>query len=168
MHRRRPVPQSSGYVITRAPVAPEPLIDRVYDYADTFAISLDEADAHTAEEWVRAALAHAAPAVLATIRFVHGRIARFSLSSAPDSVLGWRTLSSSRDAFHIATQGPLLRAEIVTRRTSPTTATLTTFLFYERRATRLLWLLIGPLHRRIAPYLLAGAADSLTRSAEAS
>ena len=166
MATRRPA--RSGHSVTRVPVPAEPLIGgRAYDYADTFAVHLEEPDAHTAEEWVRAALERSAPAILATIRFVHGRVAKFSLSDDPDNVLGWKPVSSSRDAFHIATEGPVLRAEIVSRRTSPTSATLTTFLFYERPRTRLLWLVIGPLHRRSAPYLLGRAASHLTRSAGA-
>jgi hypothetical protein len=152
------------YRVSRIPVVPEPLVDGAYDYADSFELRLRQPDAHTAEEWVRAALQNAAPAVRRLVRFVHGRVAKFPLSTAPDSVLGWEPVASTRDVFHIATAGPVLRAEIVARRTSPTTATITTFLFYRRRSTRLLWLVIGPLHRRVAPYLLTRAASRLTRS----
>ena len=76
-------------------------------------------------------------------------------------------MSSTRDAFHMQTRGPALRAEIVLRRGSDTTATVTTFLFHGRRSARLLWLVVGPLHRRIAPNLLARAADHVTRTPRA-
>ena len=151
------------YSVRRIDVAPEPWVRDGYDYADSFELRLEEPDAHSAEEWMRAAVDRAAPPVRELIRFVHARIARFALSTEPYSVLGWETVSSTPDAFHVETRGPLLRAEIVARRTSDRTATVTTFLFYERKATAALWLLVGPLHRRIAPYLLGRAAADLTR-----
>lgn len=151
-----------GYQVRRVPVASEPLVEGTYDYADSFELRLEQSDTHTAEQWVRTALEQAAPGVRGLVRFVHGRVAKFGLDSSPHSVLGWRTVASTRDVFHLAAAGPVLRAEIVARRTSPVTATLTTFLFYERRRTRLLWLVVGPLHRRVAPYLLTRAASRLT------
>lgn len=57
----------------------------------------------------------------------------------------------------------MLRGDIVARRKSPTTAGFSTYLFYHRPVTRLLWVVIGPLHRAIAPYLLARAASTLTQ-----
>ena len=134
---------------------------------DAEADGCQQPDSHSAEEWMRAALEQSAPAVRGIIRFVHSRVAGFELSTEPGSLLGWRTVSSTPDILHIATEGPVLRAEIVCRRGSPTTATVTTFLFYGRRRTRLLWLVIGPLHRRIAPYLLGRAASHLTRADQA-
>ncbi len=155
--------EARPYTVSRIEVPPEPWVQSGYDYADTFELRLTHPDDHTVEEWVRAALENAAPGVRGLIRFVHARVARFSLSHEPHSVLGWETVSSTRDAFHIETRGPLLGAEIVARRTSDVTASITTFLYYRRRSTGLLWLVIGPLHRRIAPYLLARAATHLTR-----
>lgn len=151
------------YTVSRVPVAPEPWVQPDYDYADSFELRLAHPDRHSAQEWVRAAREHAAPAVRALVGFVHGRLANSSRSTDPHSVLGWETVSSTHDAFHMQMRGPALRAEIVARRTCDTTATLTTFLFYTRSRTRLLWLLIGPLHRRVVPYLLRRAASHLTR-----
>ncbi len=153
--------EARAYSVSRIEVPPEPWVQSGYNDADAFELRLTHPDDHTAEEWVRVALESAAPGVRGLIRFVHGRVARFSLSNEPRSVQGWETVSSTADAFHIKTRGPALRAEIVARRTSATTASITTFLFYRRRSTRLLWLLIGPLHRRIVPYLLARAAAHL-------
>ena len=151
------------YRVRRVAVAPEPLVDGGFDYADSFEVRLARPDTHPAEQWARACVAQAAPAVRGLIRFVHGRVAGFALDDDPDAVLGWQTVSSSPDAHHLRAAGPVLRAEIVARRTSDRTATMTTFLFYRRRRTRLLWLLVGPLHRAIAPYLLRRAAAHLTR-----
>ena len=150
------------YSVSRVPVLPEPWVQAGYRYADSFELRLVEPDDHSAEEWMRTAVDHAAPWVLAVIRFVHARFLRFSLSTEANSVLGWDTVSSAADAFHIETKGPAFRAEIVLRRRSGTTASVTTFLFHDRRTTALLWLVVGPLHRRIAPYLMARAAEQLT------
>jgi len=151
----------ASYHVSRVPVPPEPWVEAGYDYADCFELRLAEPDNHTAEQWVRAALEQASPAIRGIIQFVHGRLARFRLSSDPHSVLGWEPVATTRDA--IQARGPALRAEILVRRNSATTATFTTFLFYKRKRTGLLWVAIGPLHRRIAPYLLARAASHLTR-----
>jgi hypothetical protein len=150
------------YTVGRIEVAPEPLVDAGYDYADSFQARLARPDAHTAEQWARTCLEEAAPAVRRLVRFVHGRVARFELSADPSSVLGWQVLSSTPEALHLRTEGPMLRAEIVARRTSATTSGFSTYLFYKRPATRLLWIAIGPLHRTVAPYLLSRAAAALT------
>jgi hypothetical protein len=102
--------------------------------------------------------------VRALIRFVHAHVIRFELSAGPDAILGWRVALSEPDVLHLRTAGPLLRADIVARRTSPTTAALATFLQYEHAAAPVLWRVIGPLHRTIAPYLLRRAAASLTEA----
>lgn len=152
-----------GHTTRRIPVPPEPLLaGERPDYADTFELTLEQPDGHSAEQWMRAALEQTAPGIRRLIRFVHARVIRFSSSTEPGSLLGWRTLLSSRDVLHIVTGGPVLRAQIVARRGSETTATISTFLFYERRSAPAIWLLVGPLHRRIAPYLLRRAAAHLT------
>ena len=161
------MPDATPYRVRRIPVAPEPQVTDACSYADSFELRVAHPDSHTAEQWVRAALGQAGPGVRSVIRFAHGRVARFALSTEPNSILGWRTVSSTPEALHIRTEGPLLRAEIVARRTTPTTMTLTTFLFYRRRRTRFIWLLMGPAHRRIAPSLLARAAKRLTLPADA-
>ena len=148
----------------RVAVAAEPLLgDAAYDYADAFEVRLDQPDTHTAEQWVRTALEESPAVVVGLVRFVHARIAGFQPSSAPGNVLGWQVASTSADTFHIRTSGRLLRAEIVARRTSPTVAGFSTYLFYEKPITRVVWAFIGPLHRLIAPYLLRRAASSLTK-----
>jgi hypothetical protein len=49
-------------------------------------------------------------------------------------------------------------AAIIGRRPDATTTTLTTCLAYERPMPARVWRAVGPLHRRIAPYLLDRAA----------
>jgi hypothetical protein len=154
---------AARYRTRRIPVAPEPLVSGAYDYADSFQVELHRADAHTAEEWVRTGLEGSGAAVRGLIRLVHARVARFALTSEPGNVLGWRVVHAERDVVHLRTAGPLLRAEIVARRSSPTVQGFTTFLFYRHRRTALLWAVIGPLHRFIAPLLLRRAAATLSR-----
>lgn len=153
--------EKQTYSVSKVPVLPEPWVEEGYRYADAYELRLAEPDHHSAEEWMRTAIDQAAPWVRWIVRFVHARVLRFSLSREPNSVLGWDTVSSVPEAFHIETRGPAFRAEIVMRRGSDTTATVTTFLFHDRRSTALLWLVVGPLHRRIAPYLIARAASQL-------
>src|SRR4051794_37960059 len=121
---------ADGYRVGRVAVAPEPMVPESYDYADSFELRLEQPDAHTAEEWVRAGLEQS-EATLALIRFVHARVLRFELYA--DGILGWQLVSSTAEAVHLRTGGPLLRAEIVARRTSDTTATFSTFLYYQPR-----------------------------------
>ena len=158
-----------AFRVSRVPVAPEPLLGGArYDYADAFEVRLDRPDTHPAEVWLRTGLEESPAAVRRLILLVHRHVARFDLGPADaDHVLGWHIAQSSQDVCHLQAGGPLLRAHIVARRTSPTTSTLTTFLLYERRQMRLLWLVVGPLHRAIAPFLLRRAAAALTASASA-
>src|SRR6476659_10207771 len=118
------------YRVERVDVAPEPMVAATYDYADSFEIRLAQPDAHTAEEWVSAGLSQSGPAVRGLIRFVHARIARFELRD--DGILGWDVVTSTADVLHLRTEGPLLRAEIVARRTSETVAGFSTFLYFKR------------------------------------
>ena len=155
----------------RVPVATnEPLVagDR-FDYADAFEIRVREPDARSAEHFVRAALEHAPGSVRRTIRSVHRYVLglRPDPRSSPDHLLGWKIVTSEHDVFHLEAESAVLRGVLVLRRADPTCAVITTYLFYKRPATaRALWRIIGPLHRRIAPYLMeraaaiAGAAES--------
>src|SRR5438874_3668064 len=116
--------------VSRCAVAPEPLVDGArHDYADTFEVRLDQPDTHTAEQWVRAALEQASPAVRSLIQFVHRRVAGFHLGPDSDAehILGWRIVASQPDALHIETSGPLLQAAIVVRSWSSTLKTFSTF-----------------------------------------
>jgi hypothetical protein len=146
----------------RAVPAEEPLIgtDR-YDYADTFEVRMPEPDARSAEEVARAALEQAPRAVRWIIHSVHRYVVRFRLgpSSSRTHVIGWKIVSSQPEAIVLETASPLVRAVIVARRTDPTVAVATTYLFFARpTAARIVWAVVGPLHRRIAPYLLERAA----------
>jgi hypothetical protein len=147
--------------VCRRPVPPEPLVAGIPSYADSFELRVPQPEHHSAEEWVRTGLEQ--PLLRRLIVLVHRHVLRFELGPQGDAlhILGWRIVSSTADVLKLETGGPLMRAVIVARRTSPTTAIASTFVFYERPATAHLWRLVGPLHRRVAPYLLKRAARTL-------
>ena len=64
------------------------------------------------------------------------------------------------EVIHIEASSPLLRGVIVVRRVEPMCVVLTTFVFYQRPVTRIVWALAGSLHRRVVPYLLMKAASA--------
>jgi hypothetical protein len=145
----------------RRDVAPDPDVD--YDYADAFEIELADADRRTPEQLFRAALerARSAPPL---IPLVHKHVLRFHLGplTSPDHLFGWRIVASEPDLIRLEAQGPLMRGIIIGRRVFPSTAVLTTYVIYvQRMRGRVIWALVGPLHRMIAPYLLeCGAIPS--------
>jgi hypothetical protein len=153
--------QDGGHRTRRIAVPTEPRVGE-HDYADAFELVLDGPDPHTAEEWVRQGLEGSPAPVRGLIRFVHARLIRFELRDGPGTVLGWQVVLSEPDLFHLHAEGPLLRADLVARRTSPSTVVLGTFVSYRHARAPMLWRAIGPLHRAIAPYLLRRAATSLT------
>ena len=131
------------------------------DYADAFEVRLHEPDDRSAEEWIRAGLEGAPAAVRRTIVVVHRHVLRFRLGplTAPDRILGWRVAESTPDVVRLEAESPLLRAVLVGRRIDDRATRLTTLLFFVRPTVmRAVWTLVGPLHRRIAPFLLSRAA----------
>jgi hypothetical protein len=154
----------------RVPVdSDEPLIGSdQYDYADAFEIRLREPDARSAEQFARCALEQLPLPVRWTIRIAHRHALRLRLGprSSPDHLLGWKILTSRPEVLHLEAVSPLLgRGVLVARKVDPTRVVLTTYLFHTRRPApaRVVWNIAGPLHRRIAPYLLERAAATANR-----
>jgi hypothetical protein len=82
--------------------------------------------------------------------------------SSPAYVLGWEIAHSGPDAVHLRASSPIMRASIVADRVEPTLVSLTTYLYFERpRTARSLWAIVGPIHRRVARYLMERAATRL-------
>jgi hypothetical protein len=158
----------SRFRVSRRPAEAEALLDGVaYDYADSFEVRLEHPDTHSAEQWARAALEDSPSAMRRLIVVVHVHVLRFRLGpdSDADHILGWPIVTAEREVVRVETAGPLLRGTIILRRTSPTRAAVTTCLFYQRPAARLMWVAVGPLHRRVSSYLLRRAADSMAQTA---
>ena len=148
--------------VRRADVADEPLLggDR-YDYADAFEARVAGPDNRSAEQWVRSGLEQAPWAIRLGVVVVHRFVIGFRLGprSSPDHVLGWRIVTSQHDLVQLEAVSPLGRGVMVARRPDETTAVLTTFLFRTRPVlASLVWAIVGPVHRRAAPYLMRRAA----------
>lgn len=145
----------------RVPVTEEKLrgIGR-YDYADAFEVRVPDPDQRSAEQWLRCGFGQAPPALRWTIVVAHRHVLGFRLApvSSPDHVVGWTVVDAQPDVIHLEAASPLLSAAMVGRRANATTTTLTTCLTYERPRAAQVWRMLGPLHRRIAPYLLNRAA----------
>ncbi|MDQ4143048.1 MAG: DUF2867 domain-containing protein [Actinomycetota bacterium] len=152
----------------RVPVATEEhlLGPGAYDYADAFQIEIDERDPRSAEQLARDTLEQAPRLVRSVIRIAHRYVLRFRLGppASPDHVLGWEILRSEPQLAHVEATSSLLRAAIVGRRTGAS-STVTTYLFFRRPAARVLFKVVGPVHRRITPYLLERAAATARRTA---
>ena len=141
----------------------EPLVgaDR-YDYADAFEIQLDESDARSAEEFARCALEDAPPLVRGVVSIAHRYLLRLRLGPRSSSgyVFGWKIRTSEPDVIVLEAVSPWLgRGVIVGRRPDRARTVITTYIFFARPAVaRVLWAIAGPLHRRVAVYLLEHAA----------
>jgi len=145
-----------------APAAQSPVGDR-YDYADAFEIRLKAPDERPAEEWMRCGLERAPLPLRWTILVAHRFALRFHLGarSSPDHVLGWQVVTSEPDLAHLRASGPLMRGDLVARRDHPDEMVLLSYLTFSRPLpARLIWAAVGPIHRRIAPYLLERAAEA--------
>jgi hypothetical protein len=135
---------------------------RTPDYCDSFTIGRASSDARTAEDWHRAAF-EGSPAV-----FRHGLPVawrtllglRMGPRPSPDHVLGWRRVSAEPDLAVYATQGTVAEANLVLR-LEPNRAVLTTFVhFTKRRLGESIFVVAGPIHRAIIPFLLDRAGES--------
>jgi hypothetical protein len=147
----------------RRTASSEPLAGHhMHDYADRFEVPLSADDDRTAEQVFRAGLERAPTAMRWTIFLAHRHILRFRLgpASSPTHVLGWQIVTVEPDAIQLEASGPLIRGVLVARRAPAGTATLDTFVYYRRPAARLVWACVSPLHRAVAPYLLARAASA--------
>ena len=132
------------------------------DYADAFEVPLRESDSRSPEAFARAALEDAPWLVREAVWVAHRYVLRLRLAprSSPAHLRGWTIVTSKPDVMQLEAISPLLgRGVIVGRRPDPTRAVLTTYIFFTRPAVaRVLWAAIGPLHRRVAPFLLERAA----------
>jgi hypothetical protein len=121
---------------------------RRYDYADAFEVRLPEPDPYPPETWVRAGL-EATPGV------VQWLVNLLDLGRAPepsaDILSGFRIVEADPEVIHLEESTPLMHTVLVGRRVGPTRRMLTTVLRYERPVlARLIWAIVGMLHRRMA------------------
>jgi hypothetical protein len=119
------------------------------DYADAFAVELPRPDDTPPERWLGATLGQLPPVVV----WITSRLGFSDETSGP--LDGWEVRTNGPDVVHLVADLPLLHVDFIGRNTSPTRRTLTTLLTYRRPwLARLVWLFVGPAHRRTARWVL--------------
>jgi hypothetical protein len=140
---------------------PAPQLDASADYADAFEIRTGEDDSRTTEQTFRDGLG-AEPGVIGhLVLWTHRHALRFRLGpfTSSDHVIGWKVVRSDPDQFVLTTDGSLMRGRLVLSRQADRRAVLTTLLFYRHHATaRMVWAVVGPVHRALAPRLMEHSA----------
>jgi hypothetical protein len=140
---------------------PAPQLDASADYADAFEIPIGEHDSRTAEQTFRDGLDAEPGAGGRIVLWFHRYALRFRLGpfTSSDHVIGWKIVHSGPDQFVLSADGSLMRGQLSMSRRADRHAVLTTQLFYRHHATaRIVWAVIGPVHRAIAPRLIENSA----------
>jgi hypothetical protein len=138
------------------------------DYTDVFEAPIVDGDVRSAEQMLRDAVGGEAGGGI--VLWIHRHVLRFRLGpySSPYHVIGWPIAHADRDEIVLTTSGPLMRGELTLRRRDGRRVTLTTRVHYGPRiAARMVWAMVGPLHRVVAPRLSERAARYRPRSAHA-
>lgn len=142
-------------------VAEAPPRARTADYCDSFAVGRASSDPRSAEDWFRAAFEQS-PAVFRNGLPVLWRSAlglQMGPRPSPDHVLGWQRVSAEPTLAVYGTRSPIAEANLVMR-LEANRAVLSTFVHYTRPAiVKAIFVVAGPIHRAIIPYLLDRAAD---------
>jgi Protein of unknown function (DUF2867) len=137
------------------------------DYVDVFEVPIRSADSRTAEQALRDAVGQNPDALGAAVLWIHRHVLGFRLGpvSSPEHVIGWSIVRSDNDEIVLAANGPLMHGELDLRRQDGRRAVLTTRVHYRHKfAARAVWLVVGPLHRAIAPRLLRDVTPASTCS----
>jgi Protein of unknown function (DUF2867) len=95
------------------------------------------------------------------VLWIHCHVLRFRLGpvTSADHIIGWKIAHSDRNQFVLTADGSLMRGRLTLCRQADQHAVLTTHLFFRHRATaRMVWAVIGPAHRAIAPRLIEHSA----------
>ena len=145
----------------RVRVESDPLVAGPADYADAFEVTIDPADARSAEEFARDVLANAPRPVYWLIDVAHRFVLRFDLAPrrSPEHIMGWAITHSEPGVVRLEAGGPIVRAVIVGRRPEPSRRVAVTSVFFENRAAaRILMRVVAPVHRSVAKLILERAA----------
>ena len=131
------------------------------NYADVFEVQLQPTDCRTAEQAFRDALEQTPGPLGALILWIHRHILGFRLGpfSSPGHIIAWSITRSEADEIVLAADGPLMHGQLDLRRQDGRRAVLTTRLHYRHKfAGRMVWTMVGPLHRAVAPQLIKRTA----------
>ena len=76
-------------------------------------------------------------------------------------MIGWKIVYSDPDQFVLSADGSLMRGQLAMSRQAERHAVLTAQLFYRHHAAaRIVWAVVGPMHRAIAPRLIEHSAGA--------
>jgi hypothetical protein len=134
------------------------------DYQDTFAIGAEGAEGDSAEKWARRVF-EAAPAPVRLITRLGWLSfgAKLGPSPSPDHVAGWAIGQREPDWIRLEVVWAVgLRVHLVLRRMA-SSLTLSTFVEHDRRAARIVWPGVMPVHWVIVRYLLRHASTSYAK-----
>ncbi|WNG90812.1 hypothetical protein [Mycobacterium sp. ITM-2016-00318] len=74
--------------------------------------------------------------------------------------MGWKIVDADHDSIRLGAEGPLIEGVLVARRTRSAAALETSVTYRRPLVARLVWAAVGPVHRRVGPYLLRRATAS--------
>ena len=132
------------------------------DYSDTFH---SEGDAfHSAEAWARAAFEQGSRRDVDAKQLVWRRLLQLRLGpfEAPDRVAGWEIVENTDRRLVLAAESWHLTARLVFE-SEESGAAVTTRVTYRHLPGQALWSVVGPIHRRAVPDILAAARRRLAR-----
>ena len=130
------------------------------DYATAFAARLLDRDDRSVEQWMRSILEDA-PRILEWFVLLGWKLVlrlRLAPRGAPDAIAGWTIVETTPDSMVLEVRSSLVRARKVLD-VEADRVRLTTYVWYESRAGRLVWSALAPVHHRIEPLLLTLAAS---------
>ncbi len=129
------------------------------DYASSFAIEFPGAAHESPEQWARAILEGAPPLLRWFVLLGWKVVLRLRLAPrGPDTVAGWTISTSTSDSITLEVQSGSLAARKVLL-VDRDRLTLTTYVWYQRRAGRVIWSTLAPVHHRVEPLLMTLAAS---------
>jgi hypothetical protein len=129
------------------------------DYSSAFAVRRADSDGRTPEQWVRDVFEGAPVAVRSMVVFGWRYVSGFQLGPRPsaDHVLGWKIVTDTPDAILLEVRSKRFTAQKVLRVEAAEVVT-TTYVRYQQKVSRALWVSLAPVHHLTEPYLLGHAA----------
>jgi hypothetical protein len=128
------------------------------DYVSAFQVRGIGVDAQSAEEWARSVFEGAPWAARRFLVLGWTMVLRLRLGprDSPAHVLGWEIGANTKQTITLRVRSPLVTAHKVLD-VRGDQLTVTTFVRYESRRARLIWLAIAPVHHRVEPWLITRA-----------
>ena len=159
---REPVSGSLG----RDSVDPESLdlLDLSPDYVDEFVLGTSAAG--EAAEWAKAMFEDSIDRKSRALIFETLLRMQIAPDGAPGTIAGWRVVADTEEYVLLAAAGQLVECRLLVRRCGEQVH-LMTAMRYRRRAGRLVWAVLSPRHRALAPWLLRQSAGRVVAAGRA-